>query len=160
MFDLKTNWFAFLSTALVNICVVESKRRCLGCQHRKYSPLLHMHHQMSLYDKLGCYFVSAKSTLIDGMDQYIAAFKQTLTKANEVLITDDVSCLYGEGVDFLLRSTPSTVYYGRYVEGFNDTYVEDACLRVLLTTQSVNTHRPQQPESKQATAATHVSNTL
>jgi len=141
MFDLKTNWFAFLSTSLVNICVIEAKRHCLGCRHKKYSPLLHTHHQMSLYDKLGCHFTAAKTMLIDGMPQHITAFKKTISNANEYLDDNDVHCLFGEGVDFLLRSTPSTVYYGCYVEGFNDTYVEEACLRVLLAAHSPNANK-------------------
>ena len=131
MSDRKTDWFAFLTNLLVESCLRKSVEECPGCRDGKFSPLLHRHYQLGLLDKIGRYFETVKTELIEEMDKMLTIYKSTPHCSAEF-----EEAMIGEGVDFLLKSTPSIIYFGQYVVGFNDIYVEKVCEKTQTPAKS------------------------
>lgn len=134
MNSISDNWLAFITAVFVHLCVKKSIQQCPGCQDEKISPLLHRHHQMSLLDKLACYFEPSRTQMLESMDRLLAEFKK---KFADVVTFEDF--LIGEGMNFLTKSTPSTIYFGQYLNEFNDVNVESVEQRAAPAT---STKRP------------------
>lgn len=89
---------------------------------------------MSLLDKLACYFEPSRTQMLESMDRLLAEFKK---KFADVVTFEDF--LIGEGMNFLTKSTPSTIYFGQYLNEFNDVNVESVEQRAAPAT---STKRP------------------
>lgn len=125
------NWLAFITAVFVQLCVKKSIQLCPGCRDGKNSPLLHRHHQMSLLDKLACHFEPCKVQIMESMDRLLAEFKK---KFDEVATFEDY--LIGEGMNFLSKSTPSTIYFGQFLNEFNDLRLESVGQTAMPTTSA------------------------
>ena len=73
---------------------------------------------MSLLDKLGCHYESSKVELLEEMDRLLSQYKK---KFRDVVTFEE--SLIGEGMNFLSKATPSTIYFGQYLNQFNDVKV-------------------------------------
>ena len=118
LMDLNSsNWFAYLTAVLIDLSIKKSIEDCPGCRDDKKSPLLHRHLQMNLLDKISCYFELIKTQITNEMDRLLIQFK----------VQNDVStfeeAMIAEGLHFLNMSTPSTIYFGRYINPSNDVYI-------------------------------------
>lgn len=85
---------------------------------------------MSLFDKIGCNFESAKVEIMEEMDRLLNQYKKKFGDA-----TFEQS-LIGEGMNFLSKSTPSTIYFGQYLDQFNDVDVEAVAKRAAPKTST------------------------
>ena len=128
MTSITENWIAFITSVFVDLCVKKSLEECPGCRDKKNSPLLHRHHQMSLFDKISCHFEHNKVKLMEEMDRLLALYKKKFVDA-----TFEES-LIGEGMNFLSKATPSTIYFGQYLDEFNDVNVECVTKRIASKT--------------------------
>ena len=61
-------WIGFLSEQIVRQAVEMALIKCSGCEGKMHSPLLHLHHQLSLLDKLRTYFEEIRGSLLPTID--------------------------------------------------------------------------------------------
>lgn len=108
-------WLSYLSHVLVNKCIQLAKRHCPACTEGFKSPLLHYHVQLSLLEKIKCYFEEARGPMIADTGKCFECFIK-------VCNIDDVSennYLF-TGQTFLLMVSAESIYYGRYISEESD----------------------------------------
>ena len=103
-------WLAFLANIIVTECLKLSKQRCPACKEEMVSPLLHYHIQLSLLDKMKCYFDEVVGPMIRNMDELHLNFK------HQVSVDDEDSNLTFLGQTFLTMATAESIYFGRYID--------------------------------------------
>ena len=117
-------WIGFLCEQVARQCVEMSVIKCPACQHHLFSPILHLHHQLSLLDKLKNYFEEVRGSMLTAVDAYYTQFEDNLPHSKN-LKTDRV--IYNNiGVNFLIQAKAQTIYYGRYVTELNDSHINDS----------------------------------
>ena len=109
-------WIAYIVDNLLKECLIESKDNCLGCKDDKMSPILHLHLQLGLKDILEFYLhaatIKVDALLVDLLTKFAV---QLNIKLNEM----EKACYISHGRMFLKACTPSSTYYGNYV---NEVY--------------------------------------
>ena len=107
-------WLAYLTHTIVMKCLQISKERCPACKDNMASPLLHFHIQMSLLDKVKCYFEEIRGPMIKDIEGCFNKFSA------QISITDDGANYHFVGQTFLMMATAESLYYGRYLDESND----------------------------------------
>ena len=102
-------WMAWLTNTIVVKSLQLSKGRCPACKDNLSSPMLHYHIQLSLLDKMRCYFEETRGPMIQSIEQCFDDF------AAQIGLKEDGSNYYFLGQTFLLMATAESLYYGRYV---------------------------------------------
>jgi len=133
--DLEFGFLGYLTSLLVEDCIERTTLDCLGCQHGKTSPLMHKHLQFGLFDKIACYFSSAKCNIIDNVEDLYQQYNSIIFETTGKVYEDDThkTEMIGKALDFLIKSSPSNIYYGNWCLDFNDCYVEDAYCLIKAT---------------------------
>ena len=109
-------WLGYLSSVLVQKCIQLARERCPGCTKTFKSSLLHLHEQMSLENKLECYFEEVRGLFVSKIRLYFAEFEKKI----KVPCSEDIKKLYIDfGKAFLFMTTPRSIYYGRYIDESN-----------------------------------------
>ena len=111
-------WLGFITAEFVQRCVAESLVHCYGCRDGKISPLLHMHHQLGLKDKLIYHMETVRGTLIPLIPTLYEEFKLKVVDANM-----DKDAYVTNARFFLISATPESLYYGRYLTESNDAFI-------------------------------------
>lgn len=111
-------WYGYITAEFVRRCVDESLANCHGCRDEKISPLLHMHHQLGLKDKLVYHMETVRGALIPLIPTLYEEFKLKVADA----ITDKVTYVTN-GRFFLISATPESLYFGRYLTETNDAFI-------------------------------------
>ena len=111
-------WYGYITAEFVRRCVDESLTSCHGCRGGKISPLLHMHHQRGLKDKLIHHMESVRGALIPLIPTLYEDFKLKVTDANM-----DKDAYVTNARFFLISVTPESLYYGRYLTESNDSFI-------------------------------------
>ena len=103
-------WMAWITNSIVVKSLQLSKERCPACKENLSSPLLHYHIQLSLLDKMKCYFEETRGPMVKSIEQCFDDF------AVHIGLKEDGSNYYFLGQTFLLMATAESLYYGRYVD--------------------------------------------
>ena len=117
-------WIGFLCENVVRQVVQLSKLRCPGCEDKLFSPLLHLHEQLSLLDKLRNYFEEVRGTLLPTLPELYTMFQDKLPHSDD--LSRDQESYISIGHNFLLTIGAESLYYGRYLSGLNDSYINEA----------------------------------
>ena len=109
---MKSNelWMAFLSNVIVTESLKLSKQRCPACKEGFVSPLLHYHIQLSLLDKMKCYFEEVTGPMIRNIEDLLQSFQQ------QIHTDDNCINLSFLGQTFLTMATAESIYFGRYID--------------------------------------------
>ena len=116
-------WIAFLNEQIVRQVVQLAEIHCPGCQNRRKSPLLHLHHQQSLLDKLGLYFAEIRGSILPTVPELYEQIKETLPQSDDAL--RDKQCYVDIGRNFLITLTYEALYWGRYQNEMIDGFVDE-----------------------------------
>ena len=109
-------WFGYLSSIIIQKCIKLARERCPGCTKKFESPLLHLHEQMSLENKLECYFEEVRGLLISKIGHYYYEFERKMYEP----CAEDFNKLYFDyGKAFIFMANPRTIYHGRYIDESN-----------------------------------------
>lgn len=120
---LANMWLAFICECIVRQCIVIAKLKCPGCEAKLKSPLLHMHEQLSLQEKVKTYFEQSRGMHLTKIQQLYHQITQKLPHSDN-LEKDQIA--YMENArQFLLSVTPDAVYWGRYVTEFEDAVINE-----------------------------------
>ena len=108
------DWLGYLVSVFVNETLTHSQECCPGCHDGKNSPLLHVHHQSGLLEKLTMFHSLVRDTMLKKMknllEDYISRFPDA-KQYDEV----DQKTLKSYGRDFLNQSSPRFIYYPRSI---------------------------------------------
>ena len=117
-------WIGFISENIVRQVVQLAKLRCPGCDDKLSSPLLHLHEQLSLLDKLRNYFEEVRGTLLPTLPELYDMFQDKLPHSDD--LSRDKDCYVSIAHNFLLTIGADSLYYGRYLSNLNDGYINEA----------------------------------
>ena len=116
-------WIGFLCENIIRQSVQLTKTKCPGCVDRLNSPILHLHEQQSLLDKLREHFEQIRGSILPTIAELYAHFQSKLPHSDD--LEKDRECYIETGRKFLLMITCDALYYGRYVNEFVDTYIDE-----------------------------------
>ena len=117
------DWLGYLVSVFVNETLTHSQECCPGCHDGKNSPLLHVHHQSGLLEKLTMFHSLVRDTMLKKMknllEDYISRFPDA-KQYDEV----DQKTLKSYGRDFLNQSSPRFIYYSHYLTPAVDSLMD------------------------------------
>ena len=116
-------WIGFLAEHIARQAVEMSLIKCVGCQDKIHSPLLHTHHQLSLLDKLRCHFEEIRGSVLPTINALYEQFKGKLPHSDD--LDKDTELYIQNGRFFLISATADVLYYGRYLSEMNDSYINE-----------------------------------
>lgn len=137
-------WLAYLTNSVVVKCLQLSKERCPGCKERMTSPLLHYHLQLSLLDKMKCYFEEVRGPMIKDIEECFQSF------ASQISLNDDGTNFHFLGQTFMMMATAESLYYGRYLDDNNDARLFPRPIPEPLKIFNGTLKRPSSPKLKEA----------
>ena len=130
MFDYFTEtnvWIAFITDSVARDVIKRSIKKCPGCKSKLGSPLLHLHEQQSLLDKLEAYFSETQGYLLKNLNQLYDQFKDYLQHSDD--LNKDRECYLDAARNFLLYSTSHSIIYGMFVNAVSDQTVKQVYSR-------------------------------
>ena len=116
-------WTSFLCENVIRRAVQLSELQCPGCHQKLKSPLLHLHHQNSLLDKLRLYFEEIRGTIVQTVPELYTQYESKLPHSDN--LTNDREMYISSGRQFLLQITSDALYYGRYVSELLDPIIDE-----------------------------------
>lgn len=116
-------WIGYLTGLIVQRCVELCVLRCPGCRDKLKSPVLHIHHQYSLLDKLKTYVDEIRGSLLPAINQLYDVAKNKLPHSDDP--AKDMEIYTNNARFFLQTATPETLYYGRYLNEQNDCIINE-----------------------------------
>lgn len=116
-------WIAFLNERIVRQAVRLSEIKCPGCQSNLKSPLLHLHHQHSLLDKLTLYFDEIRGSILPTVPELYDQIKERLPHSDDP--SKDKDCYVNIGRQFLITLSCEALYWGRYQNEMIDGFVDE-----------------------------------
>ena len=117
-------WVAFLSENIVRQSIKISKDKCPGCKDDMQSPILHLHEQQSLIDKIRNAFEYVRGVILLNIDSYYKQFESKLPCSDDKKKDKIIYCNLAR--TFLLTATPDSLYFGRYLSVENDSFIAEA----------------------------------
>ena len=98
-------------------------RDCPGCKNKIKSPLLHVHVRKSFLDLIRNYFEEIRGIVLKNLDAYYSIISEKVLHSKDE--QEDKKIYLEVAKQFLLTATPDSVYYGRYVDKHNDSFIND-----------------------------------
>lgn len=120
-------WLGYLTDVLIRQTVEMSILKCPGCQDELKSPLLHLHHQLSLLEKLRCYIDEIRGTVLPTITVLYDEFQNKLPHSDD--LEKDKEIYVNNARFFLLSASAETLYYGRYLTEMNDQFINEAFVK-------------------------------
>ena len=111
-------WLGYITAEFIKKCVDQSLVDCHGCRDGKISPLLHIHHQLGLKEKITHHMEFVRGELISAIPSLYDQFK---LKCVDSSMDKDVYVTNARF--FLISITPESLYYGRYLNETNDFFI-------------------------------------
>ena len=118
------NWIAYLCEQIVRQTCQKSKGNCPGCVNKLNSPLLHLHKQLSLLDRIRQYFNEIRGLMLHDIATYYSTFCSKLPHTDDK--KKDKLIYLNIARNFLLTVTPDSLYFGRYLDENNDSFINEA----------------------------------
>ena len=75
-------WIGYLTEQMIRQVVEMALIKCSGCSDKMHSPMLHLHHQLSLLEKLKCYFDEVKGSILYSIEASYEQFEDKLPHSN------------------------------------------------------------------------------
>lgn len=117
-------WIGFLCDNVVRDCVTLAEKKCAGCLAKLASPLLHEHIQNSLLEKMLKYYDEVRGAMLTRLPKLYDQIKEKIVHSNDSE-KDQVNYI-NAGHQFLLFSTPNSIYHGRFIGPEMDNYIKDS----------------------------------
>ena len=116
-------WLGFLCEQIIRKAEQLSRLRCPGCEAKLNSPVLHLHLQTSLLDKIKTFFDEIRGPLLQSLPQLYELMEQNLPHSDS--LEQDRESYISIGRQFLMSHTCESVYFGRWITEFNDAIIEE-----------------------------------
>lgn len=122
-FFSNADWVGFLAENIIQKCVSLTLAECSGCRDGMKSDILHLHHQLSLLEKIQNHFETARGEVLTSLGSLYKEMEQKLPHSKD--LKKDASIYNGVGRFFLLTTSPQSLYYGRYVNEMNQAVISE-----------------------------------
>ena len=116
-------WIGYLTEIIVRKTVETCINHCSGCRDKLKSPLLHLHHQYSLLDKLHLYINEIRGNLVPIINSLYNDVSHKLPHSDDLM--KDKELYTNNARFFLTTSSPESLYFGRYISENNDCIIEE-----------------------------------
>ena len=116
-------WLGFLTGFFAKKCMEISILKCPACKDKVKSPLLHLHYQQSLLQKMKAHFNEVQSALISKLDELFDIVRYKLPTSDNP--TTDKQIYTNNARIFLHTANANTLYYGRYLSETNDCVIHE-----------------------------------
>ena len=123
-FYCNDNWVAYLCEQIIRQSSQKSISDCPGCNDKLHSPILHLHEQLSLLDKLRKYFQEIRGSILHDMEFHYAIFENKLPHSDDK--KKDKLIYLNIARNFLLTATSDSIYFGRFLDETNDSFIDEA----------------------------------
>lgn len=117
-------WLGYLAENFIRKCINKCQEECAGCRDGMKSVILHLHVQLSLLEKLKCYFEIIRGDMLKDIMSYYSKIENKLPHSTDIAKDKIIYCNIAR--TFLLTSSAETVYYGRYITEETDNIIADA----------------------------------
>ena len=134
-------WIGCLTGVVIQKCIELANHRCPGCKAKLKSPLLHLHEQYSLLDKLHTYFNEVRGSLLPIVGQIYDSVKHRLLQSDDK--NKDKENYTTHARFFFQTANPEIIYYARYLTEENDNVINE------LITQKSSRKRKNVTEKKE-----------
>lgn len=139
-------WLGYLCENLIRQIVEMARLRCDGCRDGIKSDLLHQHMQLNLLEKMRLYFEDVRGTVLPTLPQLYDQFQGKLPHSND--LTKDKEIYINTARLFLLTITAEPLYYGRYINEFTDSYIDEGFKIDKKTKKQTKSKKSSQPTCK------------
>ena len=122
-YNHNSEWIGFLAENVIRKCVLKSLAECVGCKNKIKSDLLHLHHQLSLLEKVQLHFDSSRVEVLNSLPSLYKAIEAKLPHSEDKKKDMVIYCDLGR--HFLITCSPEALYYGRYINELNDAFIDE-----------------------------------
>ena len=124
--DYDTNlWLGILTGHIIQKCTELARHRCPACKTELKSPLLHLHEQQSLLEKIHTYFNEVRGILLPMVGQIYDSVKHKFILRGSDNENIGKENHLGHARFFLQTASPEIVYYARYLTAANDEIISE-----------------------------------
>ena len=116
-------WLSILTACVVNQCTRKCILECPGCNARLKNPILHLHEQLSLLEKLRMHFDEVRGILISTIYSIYDSISHKLPHSPD--LNQDKEHYCNNAISFLSSINPDALYWGRYLDENNDILIND-----------------------------------
>ena len=127
--------------------------KCPACKDKVKSPLLHLHYQQSLLQKMKAYFNEVQAALIPKVDQLFETVRHKLPTSDNP--TTDKQIYTNNARIFLHTANAETLYYGRYLSETNDCIIHE-----LLNQKTTKKRKLEARKNVNENDAIHIQNSF
>ena len=121
-------YLGFFAEQIARQCEQMSILRCSACESKIKSPLLHICHQRGLLEKLQIHFEEVRGPMLTSIEAYYDQVQDLLPHSDN-LITDKNNYVNAARI-WLQFCSAEIVFYGRYVDEFNHSFIDRAFKKV------------------------------
>ncbi len=115
-------YLGFFAEQIARQCEQMCILRCTACESKLKSPLLHQCHQLGLLEKLRTHFEEVRGPMLTTLDAYYEQIEELLPHSGNS--AQDRSNYINAARLWLQLSSPEIIFYGRYVDEFNHSYID------------------------------------
>ena len=108
------NWLGYLVAVFIDETLVHAKECCPGCYDGKNSPLLHAHNHSGLLEKLVMFHPLVRDAMLSKLKTLVEDYVEKFPGL-EIYDEAGQKVLKTFGRDFLIQSSPTTIYYSHYL---------------------------------------------
>ena len=117
------SWIGYLAEIAIRKCISSSIVECSGCRDNMKCAILHLHNQLSLLMKLQQYFEPIRADLLNSLSEIYNKVEMKLPHSDDR--KKDMAIYCNIGRIFLITLSPEALYYGRYVNEMNDSFIAE-----------------------------------
>ena len=118
-----SEWIGYLAENIIRRCVSLAEINCSGCKDGMKCSILHLHHQLSLLDKIQSHFEAARGEVLNQLHNLYKDIQHKLPHSPDE--KKDMTIYCNVGRVFLLTCSPQSIYFGRYVNDMNDSFLSE-----------------------------------
>ena len=123
--------FALLAEQICRECVSLSMQNCSACKDRVKSHLLHRHHHLNLLETLREYFEPVRGSMLGSISIFYNCIEAKLPHSSDFKKDKMIYLLQARA--FLTSCNAETIYWGRYVQKEDDTYIASALENIVIS---------------------------
>ena len=130
VFYCNDTWVAFLCESIVRRACQKTLENCPACKSKLKSPILHLHEQLALLEKIKIYFEEIRGAILHDISKYYDCMSSNLPHSDDK--KKDKLLYINIGRNFLITATADSIYYGRFVDEHNDCYIDEQFSKGLM----------------------------
>ena len=117
-------YLGFLAEQIARQCEQLSMLKCSACESKIKSLLLHICHQRGLLEKLQVHFEEVRGPMLTSIEAYYDQVHELLPHSDDR--KKDKANYTNAGRIWLQLCSAEIVFYGRYVDEFNESFINRA----------------------------------